>query len=269
MSPKAEQSKGQEYGDPHPKILLVEDEASVRRLARHILSEEGFDVTEAGCGDEALEFVRRTGTHFSVLVTDVIMPGMNGRDLAQRLREIQPGLAVLFMSGYADDVLVTSELEHFDSEFLQKPFAPAILAEKTRKLAQGKAAKVVLVVDDEEPIRRLLGYILQDEGYDVVLCADGAAAEETVLQNHVDLVITDLVMPGQEGLETIQALRKKRPELKIVAISGAFDGAFLRAAKLMGACSTMRKPLTADEVVKAVRQAIGAPYSSANPSFNA
>jgi DNA-binding response OmpR family regulator len=124
-------------------------------------------------------------------------------------------------------------------------------------------------VDDEEPIRRLLSYILQDEGYEVLSCGDGSAAEQIALEKHVDLVITDLVMPGQEGLETIQALRKKRPELKIVAISGAFDGTFLRAAKLMGACITLRKPLTPDEVVKAVREAIAEHPSAARSAFDA
>ena len=72
----------------------------------------------------------------------------------------------------------------------------------------------------------------------------------------VDLVITDLVMPEQEGLETLQRLRVERPELPVIAISGAFGGSFLKSARLFGATAALPKPIDPEELLRAVREAL-------------
>ena len=75
--------------------------------------------------------------------------------------------------------------------------------------------------------------------------------------SEVDLMITDLIMPEQEGLETIEILHRRRPDLKIIAISGKFGGQFLRVAKLFGAQATLTKPVLPDQLLEAVRQVLG------------
>jgi CheY-like chemotaxis protein len=118
------------------------------------------------------------------------------------------------------------------------------------------AGRIILVVDDEPAIRSLLGTILAGAGYQVIQAADGKCALKHLETTEVDLVIMDLVMPEQDGLETIRILQKKRPRVKIIAISGKFDGAFLRTAELLGAHASLPKPIRPDELLDTVRRVL-------------
>ena len=92
----------------------------------------------------------------------------------------------------------------------------------------------ILVVDDYDQIRNLLRRILQGGGYEVFEASNGRQAIDWLRKNGVDLVITDLIMPEQEGLETIQFLRNERPDLKIIAMSGTDEGQYLPVAEKLG-----------------------------------
>jgi CheY-like chemotaxis protein len=111
--------------------------------------------------------------------------------------------------------------------------------------------KVVLIVDDEAPIRTLMSRILTARGFDVHDVADGRRALE--YDGVVDVVVTDLVMPEQEGLETIRLLHQARPGVAIVAMSGAFGGAFLHTARLLGASAVLRKPFDPETLVATIQ----------------
>lgn len=119
-------------------------------------------------------------------------------------------------------------------------------------------AATVLVVDDDVNVRKVLSLMLESGGYRVLEAADGRIALEQVRREHIDLVLTDLVMPEQEGFETIQAIRRERPSIKVIAMSGAFGGGFLHMAKLLGAHSTLQKPLRVEVVLRAVADALAA-----------
>ena len=111
-------------------ILLVEDEESVRTLARRTLEAMGYRVLEAGDGGEALEIARRH--MIDMLLTDVALPGMGGGEIAARIHEIHPAAKVLFTSGYTDDMIVRGGLLERGAAFLEKPFTPSILARRVR-----------------------------------------------------------------------------------------------------------------------------------------
>jgi PAS domain S-box-containing protein len=114
-------------------ILLVEDEDAVRRLCMRVLVASGYDVLEARNGEEAIELMASHTIGLDLLVTDLVMPRMGGRQLAAKFRESSPELRILFLSGYTEDVPLAHELGPRVG-FLQKPFAPAALANKVRAL---------------------------------------------------------------------------------------------------------------------------------------
>jgi len=116
------------------RILVVEDEQLVRDLVRDELTKIGYHIVEATNGIEACLVATQESGQFDLLLTDVVMPAMNGRELASRLHMIYPNLKVLFMSGYLDDVSVNIGLEQHQTAFLQKPFTPDILANAIRQL---------------------------------------------------------------------------------------------------------------------------------------
>jgi len=121
-------------------ILLVEDAARVRAVVREILEMSGYAVLEAHHGAEALELSNRHGGPIHLLVTDVVMPQMSGRELAQRLATLRPDLKVLYMSGYTDDAIVRHGVLASGIAFLSKPFTPDALALKVRELLDGVGA---------------------------------------------------------------------------------------------------------------------------------
>ncbi|MGQ0562482.1 MAG: PAS domain S-box protein [Gemmatimonadota bacterium] len=115
-------------------ILVVEDESAVRSLVQRILQRRGYHVLTARDGLEALEVVGRYSGHIDLVITDVMMPGMGGRELAQHLKQVSPELRVLFISGYTEDEVVRHGIGERRVAFLSKPFAGDELAEKVRGL---------------------------------------------------------------------------------------------------------------------------------------
>lgn len=117
-------------------VLLVEDEEMVRKLARQILTTQGYEVLEAANGGAALLSCERHQGRIHLLLTDVIMPEMSGRELAERLHRERPEMRILFMSGYTDDAIVHHGVLEEGANFIQKPFAPDALAAKVRKVLE-------------------------------------------------------------------------------------------------------------------------------------
>jgi len=121
-------------------ILLVEDEEGVRELARDILRASGYTVLEARNGAEALLLCERHQGPLDMLLTDVVMPRMSGRELAERLAPLRPDLSVLYMSGYTDDAVIRHGVLGAGTAFLQKPFTPAALVLRVRETLDLTAA---------------------------------------------------------------------------------------------------------------------------------
>jgi CheY-like chemotaxis protein len=114
-------------------VLVVEDEAAVRRLVERILWGNGYTILSASSGQEALEFVTKYGFDIDLLITDVVMPGISGRELATRLTALRPDVGVLYMSGYSDDIVGRHGLDPGEP-FLQKPFTAEELKDAVRNM---------------------------------------------------------------------------------------------------------------------------------------
>jgi signal transduction histidine kinase len=118
-------------------LLVAEDEQMVRVLIRKVLEQAGYTVLLASGGAEALQLAARHAGPIQMLVTDVVMPGMNGRELARRLLELRPDTKVLYLSGYADDAVERHGVLDPGTAFMQKPFSPGALASRVREVLGG------------------------------------------------------------------------------------------------------------------------------------
>jgi DNA-binding NtrC family response regulator len=141
--------------------------------------------------------------------------------------------------------------------FLQKPFRPETLARNVRQLLDEARRRPLLVVDDDESVRSLLCQVLTEAGYPVQQAGNGVEALALMKSAKFAAVVTDLVMPEKEGMDIITEIRKQYPAVKVIAISGAFGGKFLKPARLIGAHATLAKPIDEETLLRTVRNLVG------------
>ncbi len=263
-------------------ILLVEDEDLVRTLAKRVLGYHGYVVLEAPDGEKALTVAQQHKGTIDLILTDVMMPRMSGFELVRSLAQLRPQIRVLYMSGYTDHgVIQRGELDP-GVAYLQKPFAPDALARRVREILDAPENELaasqrlggsepsdavrdlsvpgsarVLVLDDDKQVTLLLRSILEHNGYEVVAASTAEEALGSIRQYPPDVVITDVFMPGKDGLEFIKEARARHPELKFLAISGGSrftPEPYLAAAKYAGAQRTLAKPFEAADLLRAVNE---------------
>jgi DNA-binding NtrC family response regulator len=119
-------------------ILLVEDDEAVRDLTETVLTSYGYKVILTQDPQHAQAVVAQSGIEIHMVLTDVVMPSMSGRDLVRKLASQYPHLRVLYMSGYSDDIISSGGVLEPGLAFLQKPFTPAALAQKVREVLDAK-----------------------------------------------------------------------------------------------------------------------------------
>ncbi len=131
MSPLPSASSGTET------LLIVENEAAIRNLLQMALRKSGYNVLAAESGREALDLVRNHSGPIHLLITDVMMPDIDGPELVRRLSTLRPETRTLFMSGYMDDALGEQGVLPANVNFIQKPFSPRTIAQKVREILDG------------------------------------------------------------------------------------------------------------------------------------
>jgi len=131
MSPRPSETSGTET------LLIVENESAIRALLQVALSRNGYTVLTAESGRKALELVRNHTGAIHLLITDVIMPDMDGPELVRHLSTIRPDTRTLFMSGYMDNTLGERGILATNANFIQKPFSPRAIAQRVREILDG------------------------------------------------------------------------------------------------------------------------------------
>jgi DNA-binding response OmpR family regulator len=234
-------------------ILIVEDQPGLRALTEEVLSDAGYRVLTAEDGAEALRVSAEYPGQIRLLLTDLSLPGTPGKDVAALLKALQPEMKVLFMSGHPRDAATGNGTLEPDANFIQKPWSPRGLCEAiSTTLDVQSQAQRVLVVDDEDGLREWLADILEARGHHVFTAKDGVEAKKLAQRQPLDLMITDISMPNEEGLGIICSFRKAHPEVKIIAMSGSNPEALIDA-KLLGAKAALSKPFTSEMVLKCIR----------------
>ena len=133
-----ERARSSDTGRAQGHILLVEDDAAVRTSTLRVLSDRGYVVLPAASGEEALELEAAHGGRIDLILTDVVLPGMNGRELAERLAERRPSVPVLFTSGYNDDLILARGTRRDAVRFLPKPFTPSTLLDTVVRILRAR-----------------------------------------------------------------------------------------------------------------------------------
>ncbi len=233
------------------RVLVVDDESSLALTITANLELEGFEVVECRDGRQALDVIR--ARPFDLVLSDIRMPGMNGVELFREIRRLHPAMPVILMTAFALEGLVDQALREGAFAVLSKPFSIehliAVLSAAARRPA-------VLVVDDLRPVAESTAAALCAVGIRATAATDGPTAFAMVRAGGVDVCVVDMVMPGMDGAETIEAVHRHDPHILCIAISGHdAQELFRRAAAHVQ--TIMKKPIDPGDLAIAVARARG------------
>lgn len=242
-------------------ILVVDDERTVLEMLEMAFDRAGYSVRLATSAEEALDILKQE--LIPLMFIDLGLEKMNGFELCEHIRKDSPDAIIYALTGYAG-LFGEHEIAEagFDGYFA-KPVRVETLYqitkdsfEKLNRVNSRKVIKRILVVDDEEQVRKMLRKMLEREGYEVVEAADGNEAINRHSEQSFDLIITDIIMPGKEGIETIIEIKNNDPEAQFIVVSGScwygsdveFD-----MAKILGA-KILRKPFEREALLNVIKQ---------------
>jgi CheY-like chemotaxis protein len=202
----------------HESILVAEDDDDVRAYTVEILREIGYHVLEAHDGPAALRLLARAETKVDLLFTDVVMPEMSGRELAEQARQLRPGLKVLYTSGYTRNAIVHNGRLDLGVEMLPKPFTFRALAEKVRDMLEAGSNGRVLLVEGETTVRMLAAEALATAGYAVDEAANAVEALGKLRASggRYDAVVVDAALPAGAAGELVDEMRAMHQSLPIL-----------------------------------------------------
>lgn len=219
-------------------VLVVEDDDDVRATVVELLSELGYRVLRARDASSGLAIVE-SGVPVDLLFTDVVMPGpLQSRDMAARAKALFPGLAVLFTSGYTENSIVHDGRLDETVALLSKPYTREELARRVRSLldarsttkanaqegvglAEGKPTQLhVLLVEDDALIRMAAVDMIEELGHRVVDVGSAEQALEVLQTEPIDVLMTDLGLPGISGTSLVSQVQARWPSIQIVIASG-------------------------------------------------
>ncbi|MBW2107038.1 MAG: PAS domain S-box protein [Deltaproteobacteria bacterium] len=243
------------------RILFVDDEQALVDIGKRTLGRLGYDVVARTSSIEALKLFEARPDRFDLVITDENMPNMTGTQLAGKLMSIRPDIPIILCTGYSQSISEQSAKAMGINGFVMKPMVSHDIAKIVRhvldqqKTKHSQAQARILIVDDDGHFRSMLRQTLERAGYDPVEARDGEEGIGLFREHPFDLVITDIIMPGKEGLETIMELRKDYPDAKIIAMSGGgrlTSDDHLALAKASGAQAVLAKPFSKNQLLKVV-----------------
>ena len=230
------------------KILAIDDELSIRELLRRVLTSEGFEVATSPSAAQGLDHLFREPV--DLLILDEKLGDSSGLAVLKKVKEANPKIPVIIFSGS-----VTAELEKEArlagaSEVFSKGGDIRLLTAQIKRFMKSCERTAVpdakkaplLIVDNEEVIRKMLTKYFRDKGYQTLQAPDGREALETISREDVSVVLLDLEMPGMDGLQTLEAIKKIKPDLGVVMATGVDDEERVGKALELGAYGYVLKP---------------------------
>jgi signal transduction histidine kinase len=203
-------------------ILVVEDDDDVRAYTVEILRELGYRVIEAHDGPSALRLIERQDRQIDLMFTDVVMPGMSGRELADRARAVQPELKIIYTSGYTRNAIVHGGRLDAGVEVIAKPFTYQALAQKVADVLEAGRIGRILLVAQNASARTSAGHALVELGYSVDQAATGSEAlgRARAAQGRYDAVVLDDELPDKTAEALAVEMRANFADLPILVASG-------------------------------------------------
>jgi len=255
------------------KILFVDDDSNILDAYKRQLKRE-FHVETAQGGKQGLDAVANSGP-YAVIVSDLRMPGMDGNQFLSRVKDSAPASVRIMLTGYADLRAATDAINNGRIfRLLTKPCSKEVLVEaiasgieQFRKniLIQGKDAaameagpdKKVMIVDDDPVIQKIISHALMEQkGFEVLTAMDGREAIELLNIKEIDMVLSDLYMPGINGLQLLSYMSKRHPGIPVIVLTGRGTPEIEARIKVLGDYQYFEKPLDINVLIEILKKTL-------------
>ncbi len=242
---KTESAIGKDLSGNEEHILIVEDDESLCLYIKKMIEKLRYRVTFSISSTEALAMIEN-GLKPDLVITDVIMPEMNGKELADRITKIIPNQKVLFMSGFTDDIIEQHGILNEDIPFIQKPFTSGDIAINIRKLLSDTTIlspqkAEILMLDDEEDARMLVQHACNKKGFSFNGVGNLNDAKNVLTEKSIDVMIIDLHLIGMNGIEALEEIRKTWSTIPAILYSGEFPASDMEYIKSLGVVDSIVK----------------------------
>jgi PAS domain S-box-containing protein len=257
-------TSGVEPSHRQETVLVVEDDDDVRAYTVDCLRELGYRVLEAHDGASALRLLERQEAPVDLLFTDVVMPGMTGRELAEQARTHQEDLRILYTSGYTRNAIVHAGRLDQGVEIINKPFTYEALARKVRDMLDGARTECVLIVEAEPTVRTLAVEAMGAIGFRVEEAATGGEALGKVraAQGRYDAIVLDDGLGDYSAEALARELRALHAQLSLVIVSETRAAALSRDFADDRCTRVLSRPYSSGQLQEALRElGIACPHS--------
>ncbi len=233
-------------------ILVVDDQASMRLTLKGILSKKGYEVFVAGDGLQALEEIKKRD--YSLVIMDIKMPGLNGVDAYIKIKEINPRVPVIMMTAFALEDEIRRAINEGAYAVLYKPFDMERIFEVIGECIENKT--LVLLVDDSVDDRASFKAILERKGYKVLETSSGEECLQRVKERKFQVILLDMQLPGINGLDTLQEIKKVRPDLPVIMVTGHSETQMVENAMTRGSFAYLAKPVDIRKLMDVIEQTL-------------
>jgi DNA-binding NtrC family response regulator len=232
------------------RVLVVDDEPSMASTLADILGMQGYQTIQAHSAEAALELAHKF--EFFCVISDIVMPGMNGAELCAALHQIQPDLPVVLMTAYASEELTAHGMEMGALAVLDKPLD---LSQVLNFLALLSETQLIAIVDDDQVFCRTLGDILSQRGYTVKVIIDAYQALSSI-DGEEQVILLDMKLKSVDGHEVLQRIRQRYPKLPVLLVTafGREMATAIEKALDINAYACLYKPLVMSELFNALAE---------------
>jgi DNA-binding NtrC family response regulator len=237
-----------------PKILIVDDEESLRMTLAANLELEDFDVLEADTAERALEILERE--RVDIVLSDIRMPGVGGIELLRQVHRRGLDVPVVLMTAFTDESSIRDAMGNGVFAVLGKPFD---MEHAVGTLLRAKARPLVLVVDDVETDAKMMAEVFNVAGIRARHVSSPTEAVEMMSTGSVDVCITDLVMPDMDGVALAKRVKETVRGVSVVVFSAHNVPELMHRAASDGAYACLRKPVNPEELIRTVAKLRGDP----------
>jgi len=236
------------------KILIVENDPTHQGVIEGILARCGYIPIAASTVDEAIAVLNLRQT-IRLIIASVAMPIRDGFDLLKFLKSDigLRAIPLIMCSATGDEKLVNKSIEMGASDFIIKPVDQEKLMPKIDKLLENSRGKI-LIVDDEQVVLNLLVKVLQREGYDTVTATSGDEALGLLESTRIKGVISDIMMPGMNGIELLKSIKQRNRALPVLLITGYAGKFSMNDAMMAGADGYIAKPFKNVQIIQKLRE---------------